>query len=60
MDIKVGFQLPDFSAYADFFAKEHAHWGEKIKRINFRHTRKVKCNATFFRVKKKCLLTRIV
>ena len=31
MKIEVGFQLPDFWAYAEFFAKEHAHWGEKIR-----------------------------
>ena len=40
-----------FCAYAKFFAKEHAHWGEKIQRVNFRHTRKVKFNATFFPAK---------
>ena len=50
---KVGFQLPGFCIFSKFFAKEH--WGEKIKikikRVNFRHTRKVKHNTTFFPAK---------
>ena len=44
-------QLPDFLRICQIFVKEHAHWGEKIQRVNFRHTRKVKFNATFFPAK---------
>ena len=44
METKIRFQPPDLCAYANFFAKGHAHWGEK--KINFRGTRIVKFNAT--------------
>ena len=46
--LRLAFSFLIFCAYAKFFAKEHAHWGEKIQRVNFRQSRKVKFNATFF------------
>ena len=52
METKVGFQLRNFCTYAECFAKEHAHWGENILKINFRK-KKLKCSTTFFHKKRK-------
>ena len=33
METKIRFQPPDLCAYANFFAKGHAHWGEKKNQL---------------------------